>query len=599
MDHRCPTNETITQCQDILESCDTSVSLTPQSSNVSDECFSDEAENGFDLSPSHPKIKEYDRFADVRIRMESLALKDRVKFKLNTVSEEPKISAFSTFTSYLAYAVLLFVGHVREMYANFSRFGHHQRIFHFPSDNLTQYAPLLMSLESFYTRWVYLRLQDCFNRPVTSNPGVFIDVLERYSRNDMKTMQALPCHLGRDMENIEPKSKVNDNRMVPRSKISRRCLNLGSYNYLGFADDWNLTCEVEVLKTLNTFPISCCSSKYESGNTYLHSELENMIAKFLGKERALIYNMGFNTNSNALAALMSKDDLLISDKLNHASIVNGAKRSGTSIKVFRHNDLWHLEAIMKNAIITGKPKTGKHFRKIVVIVEGLYSMEGEFAKVKGISRICRKYGAYLYVDEAHSIGAIGKTGRGITEYSGVKSDDVDILMGTFSKSFGGMGGYIASSKKVVDFLKLTCAGSLFHNSMSPVVCKQIITSLKIIMGQDGTYIGKRRLKELQDNANYFRMRLNEMGLQAIGCYDSPVIPVMLYNIPKVASFSRECLRRGIAVVTVGFPVVPLLLARVRFCISAKHSRDDLDWALNEIDKIAGMMKLKYAFSKFG
>lgn len=352
------------------------------------------------------------------------------------------------------------------------------------------------------------------------------------------------------------------------------------------------------MKTLDTFPISCCSSKHESGNTHLHSELENTVARFLGKESAFIYNMGFNTNSNALAALMSKDDLLISDELNHSSIVNGAKRSGTSVKVFRHNDLCHLETVMKDAIMTGKSKTGKPYRKIMVVVEGIYSMEGEFAKVKGISKICRKYGAYLYVDEAHSIGAIGKTGRGITEYSGVNSDDVDILMGTFSKSFGGMGGYIASSKKVIDFLNMTCAGSLFHNAMSPVVCKQIITSLKIIMGEDGTDIGQRRLKQVQDNANYFRMRLIKMGLHVIGCYDSPVIPVMLYHAVKVPAFSRECFKRGIAVVVVGFPAVPEHFSRVRFCISAKHSRDDLDWALNEIDKIADTLKIKYAFSKF-
>jgi len=194
---------------------------------------------------------------------------------------------------------------------------------------------------------------------------------------------------------------------------------------------------------------------------------------------------------------------------------------------------------------------------------------------------------------------MGETGRGCCEYTGVDTKDVDIMMGTFTKSFRGMGGYIAGDKDVIKQLRESCAASAYHNSLSPVVCQQVITSFKVIMGQDGTDTGKKKIAALRDNSNYFRMRLTDMGLHVLGNYDSPIIPVMLYNPTKIAAFSRECLKRGIAIVVVGFPAVPIVMSRARFCISAGHTREDLDRALDEIDEIADILKLRYAKSTFG
>lgn len=235
----------------------------------------------------------------------------------------------------------------------------------------------------------------------------------------------------------------------------------------------------------------------------------------------------------------------------------------------------------------------------MVIVEGIYSMEGEYCDLRPIVSVCKKYGAYVYLDEAHSVGAMGCTGRGCCEYTGVDPADIDILMGTFTKSFGAMGGYIASSKAVTNMLKEKCAASAYHNALSPVVCQQIISSFKVIMGLDGTNIGKQKISALRDNSNYFRMRLIDMGLHVMGHYDSPIMPIMLYNPTKIGAFSRECLKRGLAVVVVGFPAVPILMSRARFCISAGHTRQDLDRALVEIDEIADILKLRYARSAFG
>ena len=534
------------------------------------------------------------------------------------------IPFFAAMTTYLGYTVLIFIGHVRDICASIFRSGRYYRnnknassmtttnsqqqpqqlskaTGPFPSDNLTLYAPLLKSWENFYTRRLYHRIQDCFNRPIASRPGAAIRVLERVSWDGNKTMEVLGS-----LDNLETLQQRHEYTRgehfvlsQPSDRVSRACLNLGSYNYLGFADDWDITCRRGVLSSLNQLPISPSSSRMEYGTTSLHVEVEQIVAKFLQKDDAMVLNMGFNTNATTIPALMERGDLLVSDELNHTSIVNGARASGAAIRTFRHNDADHLEEILSTAIVMGRPRTRRPWNKIMVIVEGIYSMEGEYCDLRNIVAVCKKYGAYLYLDEAHSIGAMGPTGRGCCEYTGVDPADVDILMGTFTKSFGGMGGYIAGNKDVIAYLRKKCAGSSFHNSLSPVVCQQIISSFKVIMGEDGTDIGKRKLTALRDNSNYFRMRLMDMGLHVLGHFDSPIIPVMLYNPTKIAAFSRECLKRGLAVVVVGFPAVPILMSRARFCISAAHTRAELDRALVEIEEIAALLKLKYNKSTFG
>lgn len=545
------------------------------------------------------------------------------------------IPFFAAMTTYLGYTVLIFIGHVRDICASIFRSGRYYRnnknaandtsdasvrttassqqrqaqphpqiskaIGPFPSDNLRLYAPLLKSWENFYTRRLYHRIQDCFNRPIASRPGAAIRVLERVSWDGNKTMEVLgPLD---NLETLQQRHEYTRGEHFvlsqPSDRVSRACLNLGSYNYLGFADDWDVTCRRGVLSSLNQLPISPSSSRMEYGTTSLHVEVEQIVAKFLQKDDAMVLNMGFNTNATTIPALMERGDLLVSDELNHTSIVNGARASGAAIRTFRHNDADHLEEILSTAIVMGRPRTRRPWNKIMVIVEGIYSMEGEYCDLRNIVAVCKKYGAYLYLDEAHSIGAMGPTGRGCCEYTGVDPADVDILMGTFTKSFGGMGGYIAGNKDVIAYLRKKCAGSSFHNSLSPVVCQQIISSFKVIMGEDGTDIGKRKLTALRDNSNYFRMRLMDMGLHVLGHFDSPIIPVMLYNPTKIAAFSRECLKRGLAVVVVGFPAVPILMSRARFCISAAHTRAELDRALVEIEEIATLLKLKYNKSTFG
>jgi serine palmitoyltransferase len=570
---------------------------------------------------------ENDAYADVRHQLEALSARDKARYATHSSLEESahppdthSVPWFVAYTCYLGYAILLLVGHARDFVGsllNSSRFA--EKNTHHAQNTFKNYAPLLGNWEKLYVRRIYARVQDCFNRPVASAPAKRLLVLERNSCDGQKSMQLASS----------TKDYVGGAHYValPNNSPARNCLNLGSYNYLGFADDWQQTCGADVLESLQHFSVSTGSCRGEYGTTRLHRELEQTVADFVGKQDALVLNMGYNTNATTIPALVGRGDLIVSDALNHTSIVAGARASGAAIRIFKHNDVADLNQLLRQAIIMGRPRTRRPWNKILVVIEGVYSMEGEYCDLKQIVQVCKQYGAFVYLDEAHSIGAMGPTGRGCAEYCGVDPNDIDIMMGTFTKSFGAMGGYVAASKEVIDYLRKRCAGSAFHTSMSPIVCQQVLsafkvcmvdgmcvvdgceattacqmclslialafTLLQVIMGNDGTDIGRRKIQALRDNSNYFRMRLHEMGLKVLGQYDSPVVPVMVYHMSKMGAFSRECWKRGIAIVVVGAPAVPLLECRARFCMSAGLTRADIDWALGEINKIADAIVIKH------
>jgi len=263
------------------------------------------------------------------------------------------------------------------------------------------------------------------------------------------------------------------------------------------------------------------------------------------------------------------------------------------VKVFDHNNPAALEKVVKAAIVEGQPRLNRPWRRILILVEGIYSMEGEICKLPEIIAIKKKYKCYLYVDEAHSIGALGKRARGVCDHWGCDPNDVDILMGTFTKSFASVGGYIAAKKEVIQYLRTRSYGQIYETSMTPGAMEQAYQSLLCIMGRDGTNTGQQKIKQLRDNSNYFRNALRATGYQVFGDEDSPVIPAMLYFPAKIPGFSREAFKRGLAVVVVGFPATPLLETRIRFCISASHTRKDLEWAVQQISELGDQLLLKY------
>ena len=199
----------------------------------------------------------------------------------------------------------------------------------------------------------------------------------------------------------------------------------------------------------------------------------------------------------------------------------------------------------------------------------------------------------MYLDEAHSVGALGPNGRGVCDYYGIDPSEIDILMGTFTKSFGAAGGYISGSKKLVDQLRLHSHSAVYAESVSIPVVKQIYSSMRMIMGEDYGLEGRHRIQTLARNSRFFASELRRMGFMVYG-NDSPVVPLLLMNPAKIPAFSREMLKRGIAVVVVGYPATPIITSRVRFCISAAHTMEDLHWALEQISEVGDLLLLKMA-----
>lgn len=226
-----------------------------------------------------------------------------------------------------------------------------------------------------------------------------------------------------------------------------KCLNLGSYNYLGFAANDGL-CANNAIKSIEEYGLATCTSRRELGTNGLHKQLEQLTAQFLGTEDAIVFGMGFATNSMNLPSFLTPGSLVISDEKNHASIILGLRLSGATIRVFHHNDMTDLERVIQNAIYYGQPKTGAPWKKIIIVVEGVFSMEGSIVNLPKVIELKKKYKAYVYLDEAHSVGAMGPNGRGVVDYFGCNPKDIDILMGTFTKSFGSSGGYIAGTKVI-------------------------------------------------------------------------------------------------------------------------------------------------------
>lgn len=465
-------------------------------------------------------------------------------------------------TTYISYLILIAYGHVRDFFGKRFREENYR---HLKPRN--GYGALNSDFDNFYVRRLKLRINDCFERPVTGVPGRYITLIDRVSHDHNQHFQF--------------------------TGTTTDTLNMSSYNYLGFAQSEG-PCADAVEETVKRYGISAVSSRGDVGTQDLHVEVEDLVAKFVEKQSSMVFSMGFGTNASIFPALVSKGCLIISDELNHASIRFGARLSGASIQMFKHNDVKALEKKLREVISQGQPRTHRPWKKILVVVEGLYSMEGSMCNLPGIVALKKKYKFNLFVDEAHSIGAIGPRGRGICDYFGIDTADVDILMGTLTKSFGANGGYIAASKPVIDKLRATNAGVIYGEAPTPPILTQISSSLRIINGELVPGQGEERLQRLAFNSRYLRLGLKRLGFIVYGHDDSPIIPVLLFNPAKMPAFSHEMLKRKISVVVVGYPATPLVSSRARFCVSAAHTKDDLDRLLSACDEIGNVLQLKFS-----
>lgn len=341
-------------------------------------------------------------------------------------------------------------------------------------------------------------------------------------------------------------------------------VNLCSYNYLGLAN------HPEVIEAaqdaLRTHGMGACGSPMLSGMTDLHRELERRLAKFLGREDAMLFNSGFGGALGTISGLLRKTDVAILDNRSHLSLRDGAVLSGCKTEKFEHNDPEALEAALKR-------QSGK---RQLVIVEGIYSMDGDFGNLEELIDVTESHGASIFVDEAHSILACGENGHGAAEKFGV-ADRVPLVYGTFSKAFGALGGFVAGSKETLQYLRFYAHPYVYSCALPPVVVAGILKALEIAIREP-----ERRTK-LWENADYFHAQLRKLGLDT-GASTTYVMPIVIGDRERMYRMGHELRARGLWVAPVDYPAVPQNKICFRACVTAMHTRADLDEALNILEE---------------
>lgn len=342
----------------------------------------------------------------------------------------------------------------------------------------------------------------------------------------------------------------------------RRLINLASNNYLGFVNRAELK-EACIEATIK-YGVGAGAVRTINGSLQIHQELENKIAEFKGTEAAIVFQSGFNCNMGAISAIMTKDDAILSDELNHASIIDGCRLSGAKIIRVKHQDMTDLEEKAKTAVESGR------YKKIMYITDGVFSMDGDIANLPDMIPIAEKYGLITYVDDAHGSGVMGK-GAGTVKHFGL-NHKIDMQMGTLSKAIGVIGGYVAGSKLLIDWLKSRSRPFLFSTSLTPGAAGAALTSIQLM--QDHPEL----VDKVWENAEYFKSELKKIGYD-IGVSQTPITPVILGDETMTQRFSSKLIEQGIYVKPIVFPTVPLGTGRVSNMPTAEHTKEMLDQAI--------------------
>ncbi|PCF46138.1 glycine C-acetyltransferase [Staphylococcus delphini] len=342
----------------------------------------------------------------------------------------------------------------------------------------------------------------------------------------------------------------------------KKYINLSSNNYLGLATNEDL--KTAAKNAIDTHGIGAGAVRSINGTLDLHDELEATLAEFKGTEAAVAYQSGFNCNMAAISAVMNKNDAILSDELNHASIIDGCRLSKAKIIRVNHSDMDDLRQKAKEAVESGQ------YNKVMYITDGVFSMDGDVAKLPEIVEICEQYGIMVYVDDAHGSGVMGK-GAGTVKHFGLQ-DKVDFQIGTLSKAIGVVGGYVAGSQKLIDWLKAQSRPFLFSTSLAPGDTKAITEAVKKLMASTELH------DRLWENANYLKDGLSRLGFDT-GQSETPITPVIIGDEKKTQQFSKRLMEEGIYVKSIVFPTVPRGTGRVRNMPTAAHTTEMLDQAL--------------------
>ena len=383
-----------------------------------------------------------------------------------------------------------------------------------------------------------------------------------------------------ELSAIREAGTYKDERIIvtpQRSRIdttlAKGVVNMCANNYLGLSDNPDLIAAAKA--SYDEWGFGLSSVRFICGTQDIHKQLEARIARFVGQEDAILYSSCFDANGGLFETLLGPEDAIISDELNHASIIDGIRLCKAKRFRYRNNNMEDLKAKLEEA---------KDCRIKLVATDGVFSMDGYIANLKGICDLADEYDALVMVDDSHAVGFMGEHGRGTSEYCGVMGR-VDIVTGTFGKALGGAsGGYTAARKEIVDLLRQKSRPYLFSNALAPAICAASLKTLDLL--EASTELRDR----VHENANYFRKELSKLGFDLLPG-EHPIVPIMLYDAKVAQEFAARMLTKGVYVTGFCYPVVPMGKARIRTQISAGHTKEDLDFAVKCFGEVKQEMGL--------
>src|SRR5882762_8079082 len=358
----------------------------------------------------------------------------------------------------------------------------------------------------------------------------------------------------------------------------KKVINLASNNYLGLTTHPKL--REAALEATRKYGVGSGAVRTIAGTMKIHMELEEKIARFKNVEACVVFQSGFAANAGTVSAVLGKDDFIISDALNHASIIDGARLSRAKILVFRHKDISHAEEQLASV----KDEPGKK----LLITDGVFSMDGDIGPLPGLCDLAEKYGAIMMVDDAHASGVLGRAGRGTVDHFSVHGR-VDIQVGTLSKAIGALGGYVCGTRDLIDYLYHRARPFLFSTSHPPSVAATCIAAFDILENEPD------RIQRLWDNTNYFKQQLTDAGFDVGGNStpksETPITPIIIGDGRRTMDFSRALFEAGVMATGIAFPTVPEGKARIRTIMTSEHTRSQIDQALEVFSTVAKKMAI--------
>ncbi|HRG19462.1 MAG TPA: glycine C-acetyltransferase [Saprospiraceae bacterium] len=383
-------------------------------------------------------------------------------------------------------------------------------------------------------------------------------------------------NIRKELENIKEAGLYKSERIIttPQSAVIRttegaEVLNFCANNYLGLSSH---PAVIEAaIQAIHSHGFGMSSVRFICGTQDIHKELEHKIATFVGQEDAILYAAAFDANGGVFEPLLGENDAIVSDQLNHASIIDGIRLCKAKRYRYANNDMDDLESNLKKAKADG-------VENILISTDGVFSMDGHIAQLDKIVELAHKYGALTMVDDCHATGFVGKTGRGTAEYNNVFGK-IDIITGTFGKALGGAsGGFTAARKEIIEMLRQRSRPYLFSNTLAPSIVGASIKVLDLL--SESTALRDK----LEDNTQYFRKGMKAAGLDIVDGVH-PIVPVMLYDAKLSQDFANQLLKEGVYVIGFFFPVVPKDKARIRVQVSAGHEKEHLDQAIQAFEKV--------------